>query len=359
MNLLRVIILITFLSLIASDQIEIIDKILKTFSDKSPKDQFKVWHLLFEKTYDLATEEAKLRFKNFKENLAFIKEHNSNSNDSILGLNEFSDMSHEEFNKIYLDQTFGDNFQQATSLQEKFQLSAEPEIDASVMKNSNGIYPAIDWRSYLLAPRNQGQCGSCWAFANNGAVEGNRAITFPDIAKVYLSTQQLLDCDTRNYGCNGGNPDLALKYTQKNGLTDENSYPYKTKQGNCNIANLKNIVSKISDYKYCYGLKCAKNDGFYNLLKQGPVIVAIDASDSVFSYYKSGVMRKLKCKGPNHAINVVGYGIVNTTNIPYWIIRNSWGTSWGQNGYGYVEHDDSNKNSCFMNNQAWLPLPSL
>jgi C1A family cysteine protease len=356
MKMLKTILFIALFAAIFTLETEsdIVTKILDSFQGKSVKDLFKAWHLLFKKNYELDTMEAKSRFRIFKDNLNFINENNAKNSDLTLGLNQFSDLTIEEFRKLYTDNTLLEKIQEMEKKQLIDIVDAQEEMINSgtwqpVQKDNKGAYSPFNHSSFFLPARNQGSCGSCWAFATVCAIEGNRAIL--NGKKVYLSPQQLVDCDLRNNGCNGGWLDASFAYIVKSGIAAETSYAYKAVRKTCDAASVAKVESRISGIKSCNPSTCANGDLFYSLLKQGPVSVVVDAGTREFQSYKSGILSG-PCKNVNHAITAVGYNV--TGGVEHWIVRNSWAESWGMKGYANIKRDAANK-SCFIDQYAWLP----
>jgi C1A family cysteine protease len=187
--------------------------------------------------------------------------------------------------------------------------------------------------------KNQGQCGSCWAFSTTGSVEGANAIKSGTLTS--LSEQQLVDCSQGegNQGCNGGLMDQAFEYIIKNqGLGSEESYPYTAADGKCKKVP---SVATVSAYK-----DCPKGDEktLLTMSNVGPVSIAIEADKQAFQFYKSGVFDDATCgKQLDHGVLIVGYNTDSTSGKDYWIVKNSWGASWGQQGYIWMVRG---KNMC-------------
>jgi cathepsin L len=171
----------------------------------------------------------------------------------------------------------------------------------------------------------------------------------------YLSVQQLVDCDTKEKGCKGGWPSIAYNYIQKNGVVSDANYPYKASTNTCEDDTVSSSEKyKISKFASCEEEECNQNNFYNNLLQKGPFAVVIDAYNTEFFNYKSGIYNQ-SCAEPNHAIILVGYGIDKSSGEDYWIIRNSWNKSWGMNGYGYVKNDAANYYSCNINRYGFQP----
>jgi len=314
--------------------------------DGNVKQLFKVWHYVYQKSYTLDTEEAKIRYTTFKKNLANIKETNSMNLPYKLGLNQFSDLSSEEFSKEYLRTVIPEDPSQNLLTDDE-----DEDLTKRFLKIEN---VTINWTNFYSPPRNQGACGSCWTFGAAGSIEGNMGIkknkTFP-----YLSTQQILDCNPSNSGCNGGSDTNSLNWLVKTGIMYDKEYPYTAKKEACKFNKSASLV-KITGVKYCSGSKdkkCTK-EVFLGLLSQGPLAVATDGLGD-FQSYRSGIYTGL-CKQLNHAVVAVGYGYDTNTKLNYFLIRNSWGTGWGEKGYIRIAENPSNNNSCFIVSRGHLPI---
>jgi C1A family cysteine protease len=318
--------------------------------DGSPKELFKAWHLLFNKEYTLDAEEAKQRFRNFKVRLAEIREHNAKNLPYTLGLNQFSDLTYTEFEAMYLTEKHQgyptQNF-----------LSDDDDDDLTKRNLQSNL--TINWTAFYPPVRDQGKCGSCWAFSVTGSIDGNRGIK-NNGPRNYTSPQQLVDCDRSQRGCNGGKYASAFSNLQKTGIMLDSSYPYKAKQGFCqfNRSNSTNTtLVKLNGTKFCdngKNIKCSEGI-VQGLLLNGPLSVSIDAS-SHFGSYRGGIYNATCGHEHNHAINLVGFGFDNATNLNYWLIRNSWNTRWGEMGYARVAVNESNVHSCWITNRAYLPV---
>ena len=342
-----------FVNTIEPDHSKVINGILNQFMDSSPKELFKVWHLVFDRQYTFDSEQAKLKFKNFKENLKIIKETNAKNLGYSLGLNQFSDITNAEFKNMMCRRIpsgqIGKNIDQFN----KDSNFLTEDDDDDLTKRNLEILSPIDHSKWFGVPRNQGQCGSCWAFAAAGAIEGNNSLKLRKVVP-YVSTQQLVDCDKGNSGCDSGKSFKAYDYTKKNGIMNDSDYTYKAKRGTCAYSALKPLTH-VSGYQYCSNytdLKCTV-DKVSALLQKGPLSVGIDGGTNEFQSYKSGIF-SAKCSNDNHTVILVGYGV--EASKQYWLVRNSWGTTWGMNGYIKVAVNPSNSNSCYVDNEGVLPL---
>lgn len=217
--------------------------------------------------------------------------------------------------------------------------------------------PRLDYRDMGRVSRvkDQGSCGSCWAFATTGAIEG---ILASQNRSILLSEQNLVDCSSRygNKGCSGGLMDAALRYVRDYGIMSGKDYPYKGEDGTCKASRDK-IVTRV---RGCMLLPRG-NEPLLRvaLALTGPIPVAIDASARSFHSYKSGVYDdhtscSSSARNLNHAVLLVGYG-TQKNGPDYWILKNSWGKSWGDNGY--IKLARNRRNLCGVASYAVLPLP--
>jgi len=261
------------------------------------------------------------RLQTFKQNLIKIDELNARNSSAQFGLTKFSDLSTEEFKKNYLGTpAVADESAPVAPLYSAEQLSALPT--------------SYDWRpkGAVTPVKNQGQCGSCWSFSTTGNVEGQWKLAGHNL--VGLSEQFLVDCDTFDSGCNGGLMMNAFKYiVQNNGIDSEQSYPYEGITGTCQF-NRSNVVAKINNYTM---ISKDENQMAAYLVEHGPISIAADAEE--WQFYVGGVFsgpcgtsldHGILIVGFNHEVDWLGY------DVQYWIVKNSWGTDWGYNGYLHI-----------------------
>lgn len=258
-------------------------------------------------------EEYEIRRSIFEENDAFINLHNSSNASFTLGHNQFSDM------------TEGEKKNTRGLLSPEYLTAMEPVIlDASQNADS------IDWRAKGVVNeiQDQGNCGSCWAFSTMASVESEHAIKTGKLLK--FAEQQLVDCSTLNHGCNGGSMSLAFLYLKTHAAILEADYPYKGVGGTCQYDSLKN--TGVDTTGMGTNVQTDSVDQLKAALNQGVVSVAIEADKAVFQLYKSGVFDSDLCGTTlDHGVALVGYG--NENGQDYYILRNSWNTTWGDNGY--------------------------
>jgi len=280
------------------------------------------------------------RYNAFKANLDYINSWNAKKSDTILGTTIFSDLTNEEYRAMLLGT--------------KFDGSARLAAASAVADNSSSSAAptSINWvtKGAVTAIKNQGQCGSCWSFSTTGSVEGIHQITKNNL--VSLSEQNLIDCSTSygNNGCNGGLMDQAFRYIIANGGIDtEESYPYTMASEKCKYksANSGATISGFTD------VTAGSETALQTAAATQPISVAIDASHPSFQNYVSGVYYEASCSSSalDHGVLVVGYGTEGTKD--YWIVKNSWGTEWGQAGYIWMTRNKNN--NCGIATMASFP----
>ncbi|CAK9859082.1 unnamed protein product [Sphagnum jensenii] len=308
-------------------------------SEERLRDLFQSWMRKHEKSYENESE-TNQRFAIFKDNLRHIHSHNvQESKPSYsLGLNNLTDLTHEEFKTRYLSTELPRRSENKLRKTENFKYG---DVDPPA---------SIDWRSKgaVTAIKNQRTCGSCWAFSATGAVEGINFIRTGELTP--LSEQQLLDCDERTYGCDGGLADNAFKYIIENGGIDtEKNYPYKAKVGTCK--KTKNVVS-IDDYA---DVPENNETALLQAVSMQPVSAAINTDGQEFQCYATGIFTGPCGTELDHAVLVVGYG--SSSGRDYWIIKNSY-THWGENGYMLMERLGSNNRNglCGINMLPSYPI---
>uniref|UniRef100_A0ABM5EM81 Procathepsin L-like isoform X1 n=1 Tax=Pogona vitticeps TaxID=103695 RepID=A0ABM5EM81_9SAUR len=300
------------------------------------------WKSLHGKAY-LEGEEASRRVV-WEENLRMIEQHNWEASQGKhtywLGMNHFGDLTNEEFNQM--NSFLLDEVELAVGNVSFFHKSATERVPRNV-----------DWREkgYVTRVKNQGRCKSCWAFSATGALEN---LHFKKTGqRVSLSEQNLVDCsrDQGNHGCCGGKVWKAFEYVRQNGgLSLEQDYPYRGKDGIC-CRNVKKIGIKISGFRRVpQGNEKALE---HAVAKFGPVSVGINFNGKKFQFYKSGIFSADCGHGKlRHAVLVVGYE-EKKVRKSYWIVKNSWSEKWGVKGYLYLE---KGSNLCGIANEAYYPV---
>jgi len=294
----------------------------------------------YEKSYQPS--EIAHRFNNFKASVARVALKQRAGTSATYGITKFSDMSPEEF--------------RTTVLMTKVPTKSSTAPVSGVSEPSPSVPSTWDWRDHnaVTPVKDQGQCGSCWAFSATEAIESAWILKgHATPSTVNLAPQQIVDCDTIDgvQGCNGGETESAYDYiVQAGGQDSAKSYPYTAKNGVCEFKPA-DVVAKISGYT-----SYSKNEAALptNLASIGPLSICLDAAH--WQDYTSGVMTKLECCPPvgmcqmDHCVQLVGYN--QTASTPYWIVRNSWNTDWGVQGYIYLE---MNTNTCGMANDVTWP----
>jgi len=308
-----------------------------SFSEQQYQDAFTQWMHEHNRVY--ASHEFFHRYNAFKWNMDYVEQWNSKNSETVLGLTNMADLSNEEYQKIYLGTHI--------DLTGVYTIAVEEPITVPVADT-------VDWRtSGAVTPvKNQGQCGSCWSFSSTGAIEGISKIKRGTLTSV--SEQNLMDCSTSygNQGCNGGLMTSAFKYVAANGGIDtEASYPYTAKNGQCHFTTA-NIGATITSYKT---VTSGSESALVTAINTQPVSVAIDASHNSFQLYKSGIYYESACSSSrlDHGVLAVGYGSNGGTNGDYFIVKNSWGTTWGT--AGYIQMARNRSNNCGIATQAAYP----
>ncbi|CAF3645872.1 unnamed protein product [Rotaria sp. Silwood1] len=306
-------------------------------------DSWNLFKHIFKKEY-LSNQEETYRRQIWEENLSIIRKHNLESDFGMhtytLEMNQFGDMTNEEFRKQM--NGYKMNLKNETIKFDRHKF----------LTPSNIVLPeSVDWRTkgYVTPIKDQGQCGSCWAFSTTGSLEGQH---FAKTSKlVSLSEQNLVDCSL-NLGCHGGIMDLAFLYIKSNGGIDtEWSYPYEAERRKCRF-DPKNIGA--TDTGFVEIKMENETDLQFAIATVGPISVAIDASKSSFQFYSSGVYDEPHCSTYllDHGVLAVGYGTINSKD--YYIVKNSWGTNWGNQGYIWMSRNKNNQ--CGIATVASYPL---
>ncbi|GMH23629.1 hypothetical protein Nepgr_025472 [Nepenthes gracilis] len=269
-------------------------------------------------------EKAK-RFEIFKDNLKFIDEQNAEVRSYKLGLNRFADLTNEEFRSIYLG-----------AKRDASRRILKPKDDRYTYRVGDELPASVDWREKgaVVPVKDQGQCGSCWAFSAVAAVEGINQIVTGQL--ISLSEQELVECDrSYNAGCNGGLMDYAFEFIVNNGGIDsEDDYPYTARDGSCDLNRKNAKVVAIDGYE---DVLANDEKSLQKAVANQPVSVAIDAGGRAFQLYQSGIFTGDCGTELDHGVVAVGYGTEN--GLDYWIVRNSWGSNWGENGYIRMERN--------------------
>ncbi|CAB3370068.1 Hypothetical predicted protein [Cloeon dipterum] len=299
------------------------------------------------KTYGSRLEEIK-QLRKFLDNAGIVKRHNARFEigevSYKLEINHFSDLAKHEFQEIYA------NYRPTTTNDNRIK-------GATYIRPHEVELPSSkDWRIFgaVTPMKDQGKCVSCWAFSTTGSLEGQQFRKTGDL--VSLSEQNLIDCSgwLGNFGCSGGETDLAFQYAMSDGIDTEESYPYQGINGTCryNASQIGATASGFMDIG-----RGDEDELQAAVATMGPVSVVINAKDS-FRFYAEGVYYEPECSSKdedlNHAVLVVGYGTDDKTGMDYWLVKNSWGTDWGEEGYAKMARNKDN--NCGIATKARFPL---
>jgi len=291
------------------------------------------------------SEEETLRRLQWEANLKYVNQHNQ---EAALGkhtftvkMNKFGDLSSAEFGRLYNGYNMTKDMKK--TLGNKY-----------VREPSFKVPDSVDWRTqgYVTPVKDQGQCGSCWSFSAVASLEGQHFKASGQL--VSLSEQNLVDCSRKqgNQGCNGGLMDQAFTYIKVNkGIDTEASYPYKAVDGKCKF-NPANVGATDNGF---HDIEAGNEEDLTSAIASvGPISVAIDASQSSFQFYHTGVYSDRGCSSTqlDHGVTAVGYGTEN--GKPYYIVKNSWGPSWGDKGYILMARNSNNM--CGIASAASYPL---
>ena len=266
--------------------------------------------------YDTIEAEAKA-FATFSAHEKTIVAHNAKKLSYTLGHNEFSDLTWEEF------------FHAGVVGKKK---GTSKLLHVSTADET--LPDAVDWvtAGAVTAVKNQGSCGSCWSFSTTGAIEGAYQIATGTLTS--LSEEDLVQCDTTDSGCNGGLMDNAFDWVEENGIATEASYAYTSGEGTTGTCSSSKKADAVVTVGGHIDVASKDESALKSAVAQQPVSVAIEADKSVFQLYSSGVLDSSSCGTQlDHGVLVVGYGTDSSLGKDYWKVKNSWGSTWGEEGY--------------------------
>ncbi|XP_070489933.1 cathepsin K-like [Chironomus tepperi] len=298
-------------------------------------DSFSSWASKYHENFQNSTQSPYIDA--YQHNIDLINEHNSKDDDFEAALNQFSYLSTEQF---------VDNFC-GTMLPKKL-LSTHPALLSARKLNDydeDNLPESISWQKYASPVRDQGsECGSCWAFSVMQLIETQNRIRSSKWNKT-LAPQYLVDCHKKKDKCRGEWPTDALRFLKKksrNRAPEEEDYPYTGEEDSCESYGVEKIPLNIKNI-YEYSLDADENKLKYHLANYGPIIITInvDKKSGLFQHYKTGVFYDERCrksdndcKTINHSVLLLGYGVTNDKKRkPYFLVQNSWGTKWGEDGY--------------------------
>lgn len=333
---------------IGRDVVEMV-KNASNVNERRLMSEWVLWKKAFKKVYDSFEEEVQ-RMENWLKNMAHIEKHNFEyaigQKTFKLGMNHYGDMTSKEFGAMV-------NGFKPSKKSPKFK--SQDNLYTDHLTDKEEIAKEVDWREHGLVTevKDQGQCGSCWAFSSTGALEGQMMAKFGKLPD--LSEQNLVDCsrDEGNQGCNGGLMDAAFEYVKhQEGLDDEDFYPYEgVDTPPCRYEKSHRAADDVGYKMIPEGDEKALK---HALAKVGPVSVAIDASNPSFQFYESGVYYEPHCSPENldHGVLAVGYG--KEGHDKYWLVKNSWSDAWGDEGY--IKMARNRENHCGIASYAVYPL---
>jgi C1A family cysteine protease len=300
--------------------------------------KFQEFMTTYSRRYATASE-TRGRFSIFKDNLVLIAQRNAAGGKDKHGINKFTDIHPEEFKAQYL------GLRPADLSETEVKSFNETELADAGKKTINWVE-----RGATTPVKNQGQCGSCWAFSTTEQIESDTFLA-TGVLNV-LAPQQIVSCDTVDLGCNGGNPINAYSYVSNaGGVEFSKDYPYTsgTTQANgvCSF-NAKDIAKNTAPTGYTLiSSKPTQEKNMLTQIEKSPMSVCVDAT--LWQTYQSGIITVASQCGTSidHAVQAVGYNAEEN----YWIVRNSWAADWGENGYVYVE---AGHNVCGISHEATI-----
>lgn len=313
-------------------------------ADSTPPPNYLMLFQHFKEDYGksyASTVEEEQRFLIFKDNVNFAHETNAANYSFRLGVTEYADQTADEFGETHFGMRIPDK-----------QWGDLPNLGIHEYKGEP-LADSVDWnaKGAVTPVKNQGQCGSCWSFSTTGSLEGAWEIATKKL--VSISEQQFVDCDKVDSGCSGGLMDSAFKYAEANALCTEESYPYKGVGGTCQATSCTVGVPK-GDVVGFKDVPADNKEAMMSAIAQQPVSIAIEADKRVFQLYKTGVLQSLCGSSLDHGVLAVGYGTESGTD--YWLVKNSWGPTWGAEGFIKLLRGKGGAGECGLLKQASYPV---
>ncbi|KAL1309391.1 hypothetical protein AAHE18_17G174000 [Arachis hypogaea] len=322
---------------------------LVSASSSDTSQLFRSWCDHHGKIYS-SDEERSYRLKVFQDNYDYVQRHNQMANSPYtLSLNAFADLTHQEFKASHLGALSSSFLRFKNHQDHQSRYHNDNDNDNNILRQ---VPSSIDWRNEgaVTPVKNQGSCGACWAFSATGAIEGINKIVTGTLES--LSEQELVDCDKKyNSGCEGGLMDYAYQFVIDNhGIDTESDYPFLAHDAACNKNKMKRRVVTIDGYT---DVLPSNEKKLLEAVATQPVSVGICGSARAFQLYSQGIFTGPCSTALDHAVLIVGYGSEN--GVDYWIVKNSWGTSWGMNGYIHMVRNNGSQGICGINMLASYP----
>lgn len=322
------------------------------------EDEWNDFKIKYKKKYDSSSDESyrKMVYAKNKIKIAKLNEENlAQVHQKAFGVTEFTDLEVYEFTSLYLTPNLIKYIPNDQGILPPTSILLDPQTPTNFSWVNMGATTPI---------KNQGACGSCWAFSATEMVESMVFLTQHTLPT--LSVQQLVSCDRIDSGCRGGWPSNAFNYIQTYGQESDSAYPYTSGNGSVGVCNYNadQVTTHINGWKYiipiCNTYQCSTQNSYEAQLQtyianSGPASIAVNASS--WQFYRGGIMAKTNCNGSlyylNHAVQLVGYGLAGSTQ--YWLARNQWGANWGENGYIRLEFGG---NTCGVADVVTTPILS-